>query len=68
MDFIYNLSFILVLVGAINWGLVALFKFDLVGAILAGSGEFGSISTISRIIYGLVGLSAIYLIFDYLAF
>jgi len=50
------IAFILVLVGALNWGLVGFFQFDLVAAI------FGKMSTISRIIYGLVGLSAIYLI------
>lgn len=60
MDIIYNISMILVLIGALNWGLVSLFKFDLVASLLAGGGNFGNISTISRIVYGLVGLSAIY--------
>ena len=60
------IAVILVLIGAINWGLVSLFKFDLVAAILAGSGKFGSVSSISRIIYGLVGLSALYVIVQYL--
>nr|WP_317333092.1 DUF378 domain-containing protein [uncultured Romboutsia sp.] len=68
MGILYNIALILVLIGAINWGLVSLFKFDLVAAILAGSGNFGSVSTISRIIYGLVGLSALYLIVQYLYF
>lgn len=57
---IYNIAIILVLVGALNWGLVSLFKFDLVAALLAGGGNFGNISTLSRIVYGLVGLSALY--------
>jgi len=60
MDLIYNIAFILVLVGAINWGLVGLIQFDLVAALLAGGGKFGNISTISRIVYALVGLSALY--------
>lgn len=68
MNILYNTALILVLVGAINWGLVSLFKFDLVAAVLAGGGNFGNVSTISRIIYGLVGLSALYLIVQYLYF
>ena len=59
MNIIYNIAIILVLIGALNWGL-SIFKFDLVAALFAGEGEFGNISTLSRIIYGLVGLSAIY--------
>ena len=68
MGILYNIALILVLIGAVNWGLVSLFKFDLVAAILSGSGNFGSVSTISRIVYGLVGLSALYLIVQYLYF
>lgn len=60
MDSIYNIAFILVLVGALNWGLVGLIQFDLVAALLAGGGKFGNMSTISRIVYGLIGLSALY--------
>lgn len=60
MIIIYNIAMILVLIGALNWGLIALFNFDLVAALLAGGGNFGNINTISRIIYGLVGLSALY--------
>ncbi len=59
MTIIYNIAVILVLVGALNWGLVAVTNFDLVAAIFAGSGKFGNISSFSRIIYGLVGLSAL---------
>lgn len=65
MEIIYNICIILVLVGALNWGLVSLFKFDLVAALFAGSGEFGHISSFSRTIYGLVGLAAIYIGFEY---
>ena len=49
------ITLILVIVGGLNWGLVGLFKFDLVAAI------FGEMGIISRIVYILVGLSAIYL-------
>lgn len=51
------IALILLIVGGLNWGLVGIFGFDLVAAI------FGSMSFISRIVYILVGLSAIYLIF-----
>lgn len=47
---------ILVLVGAINWGLIGFFGFDLVSFL------FGNMTWLSRIIYGLVGLSGVYLI------
>lgn len=66
MQILYDITLILVVIGAINWGLVSLFKFDLVAAILAGGGKFGNISGISRIIYGLVGLSGLYVITIYL--
>ena len=48
-------ALVLVLIGALNWGLVGFFSFDLVAAI------FGAMSAISRVIYALVGLAAIYL-------
>ena len=51
------LTGILVLVGALNWGLVALAEFDLVAALFGM--EFGETNTLTRVIYGLVGLSAI---------
>jgi uncharacterized membrane protein YuzA (DUF378 family) len=52
-------SAVLVCVGGLNWGLVAVAEFDLV-ATLVGL-EFGETNAISRIVYGLVGLSAVYL-------
>lgn len=66
MDVLYNICVALVLIGALNWGLVSLFKFDLVAALFAGGGEFGNISTLSRVVYGLVGLSALYVGANYL--
>jgi uncharacterized membrane protein YuzA (DUF378 family) len=50
----------LVLVGALNWGLVAVAEFDLVAAIFGLS--FGETNVASRIVYGLVGLAGVYLI------
>ena len=46
----------LVIIGAINWGLIGFFQFDLVAFI------FGNMSWLSRIIYALVGLSGLYMI------
>ena len=50
----------LVVVGALNWGLVGLFQFDLV-AELVGE-EFGQVNLASRIVYVLVGLAGVALI------
>ena len=54
------LTLALAIVGALNWGLVALAEFDLVAKI-AGL-EFGESNGFTRVIYGLVGLSAVYLV------
>jgi uncharacterized membrane protein YuzA (DUF378 family) len=51
----------LVLVGGLNWGLVAVAKFDLVAWICGGM-DFGETNAASRVIYGLVGLAAVYCI------
>ena len=51
------IAFGLVIVGALNWGLVGLFGFDLVATI------FGSMSMISRVVYSLVGIAALYRLF-----
>lgn len=48
----------LLIVGGLNWGLVAIAEFDLV-AWICGE-EFGSTNVVSRIIYGLVGVAALY--------
>ena len=47
------------IIGAVNWGLIGLFGFDLVAFL------FGDMSLLSRIIYGLVGLCGLYLISFY---
>lgn len=49
------LALILVIVGALNWGLVGALNFNLVSTL------FGEMSSISRIVYVLVGLAAVYL-------
>jgi len=47
-------AFILVIIGGLNWGLIGFFKWDLVANI------FGDMTTITRVVYALVGLSALY--------
>lgn len=51
------IALILVIIGGINWGLVGLFNFNLVEAI------FGNASGLSRAIYIIVGIAALYLIY-----
>ena len=50
------IALVLAIVGGLNWGLVGAFRFDLVAWI------FGEMSVVSRVVYILVGLAAIYLI------
>jgi hypothetical protein len=50
------IAWILVVIGALNWGLVGLFNFDLVAFL------FGAGSVLSNVVYILVGLSAIILV------
>lgn len=49
-------ALVLVIIGAINWGLIGFFKFNLVDFL------FGDMSILSRIIYAIVGLCGLYLI------
>ena len=44
------------IIGAVNWGLVGIFRFDLIAAL------FGNMSWFSRLVYILVGLSGLYLL------
>ncbi len=55
-----KITFILVIVGALNWGLVGFFNFNLVTAIF---GEMTSMTSLSSIVYDLVGLSGLYCLF-----
>ena len=50
------IAYVLVIIGAINWGLIGFFGFDLVASL------FGEMSVLSRIVYGLVGVSALVLL------
>jgi len=52
------LAAVLVVVGALNWGLVAVARFDLVATIFGM--KFGEVSALSAIVYGLVGLAGVY--------
>jgi uncharacterized protein len=58
-DTLNLIAWALLIVGGINWGLIGLFEYDLVAEI------FGAMSTMSRIIYTLVGLAAVYKLFSY---
>lgn len=57
MDTTRRIALVLVIIGAINWGLIGLFQFDLVATIFGGQGAW-----LSRIIYTLVGISGLLLI------
>jgi uncharacterized membrane protein YuzA (DUF378 family) len=57
MKILKIITFILTVIGAVNWGLVGFFGLDLVSAV------FGEMSTLSRIVYVLVGLSGLYSLF-----
>ena len=58
MEIIQIIAIVLAAVGAVNWGLVGLFKFDLV-ALIAGGMKFGDVNVISRIIYILVAIAGV---------
>ena len=53
VKFLCGLSYILVIIGAINWGLIGFFDFDLVAFL------FGEMTFLSRLVYDIVGVSAI---------
>ncbi len=61
MKIIDTIALILIIIGALNWGLIGIFEFNLVEAI------FGAMTWLSRIIYILVGISGLWgikLLFD----
>lgn len=61
MKVIDTIALILIIIGAINWGLIGIFNFNLVDTLL------GTMSVLSRIIYTLVGISGLWgikLLFD----
>ena len=59
MYFLRLITYIFVIIGAINWGLVGFFGFDLVSAI------FGEMTFMTRLIYDLIGICAILLLLTY---
>ena len=54
MNILNKVTLLLLIVGGLNWGLVGLLDFDLVAAL------FGDMSPLSRVVYSLVGLSALF--------
>lgn len=54
MSIISRIALALVIIGGLNWGLIGFFKFDLVATLFGGQGAL-----LSRVVYGLVGLSAV---------
>jgi uncharacterized membrane protein YuzA (DUF378 family) len=57
VDILNVVAMILVIIGAINWGLIGFFQWDLVAAIFGGQAAI-----VSRIIYALVGLAGLWCI------
>lgn len=57
MDIVRRIALVLAIIGAINWGLIGLFQYDLVASIFGGQD-----AGLSRIIYTLVGISGLFLI------
>ncbi|MHC5083545.1 MAG: DUF378 domain-containing protein, partial [Planctomycetota bacterium] len=52
------ISLVLLIIGALNWGFVGFFNFDLVAAL------FGEMSFLARLIYGIVGIAAIVMLVE----
>ena len=65
MKIVNVLAATLVIVGALNWGLVAIGEFDLVAELFGL--DFGETNAATRVIYGLVGLAGVYSIWALLA-
>ncbi len=66
MTTVRRLALVLCVIGALNWGLVAIARFDLVAAIFGM--EFGETNAATRVIYGLVGLAGVVLLVTELVF
>ena len=54
MSTLQRIALVLTVIGAVNWGLIGFFQFDLVAAIFGGQN-----SALARIIYGIVGISGL---------
>lgn len=55
---VHKIAWVLILVGALNWGLVGFFNFNLVQLVFGGAG-FGASDIPVRVVYALVGISAL---------
>ena len=51
------IALIIVIIGGLNWGLIGLFNFNLIGVL------FGDMSILSRLIYTIVGIATLYVLF-----
>jgi uncharacterized membrane protein YuzA (DUF378 family) len=60
MNKVDTLAGALVIVGALNWGLVAVAEFDLVATVFGL--DFGETNALTRVVYGLVGVSGVWLL------
>lgn len=60
MKFLDATALTIAIIGAVNWGLIGIFRFDLVAFL------FGDMSWLSRIVYTLVGLCGLYLLTFYM--
>ena len=54
MKVLDSVALILVIIGAVNWGLIGFFQFNLVSTL------FGDMTSVSRIVYALVGIAGLY--------
>lgn len=54
MKILDSVALILIIIGAVNWGLIGFFQFNLVSTL------FGDMTSISRIVYALVGIAGLY--------
>jgi len=52
------IGFILAIIGALNWGLVGVFKWDLIAKL------FGDMTTLTRVVYTIIGVAALYRIYS----
>ena len=59
MELIKKISFVLTIIGGLNWGLIGLLGIDFVSML------FGPMTILARLVYVLVGLSSLYLFFDH---
>lgn len=60
MNALDKLSYVLVVIGGLNWGLVGFFEYNLVDEL------FGAGDTITRVVYGAVGVAALYMLYTML--